>query len=201
MKIVFSPLIAGMSGRAADAVAASWKGRNYIRKFVVPHNPQTDAQTAVRESLARCVTLWRSLTVPVKAWLDKYATAYRMSGYNTFISKNRALEDADSLLKPVPDNPHVDPMPGFTYSSEPSADVIRVTWTASGLPGFTHVFLASRDILSNAFLHVTLSGLDATEYGNYVDIITGHTYQLYAALYNPTTGAFGTIASDVHTQT
>ncbi len=193
MKIRFSPLLAGMSGKAADAVAATWKGRAYIRKHVIPANPKSPAQVAVRESLARCITLWRSLSATIKAWLDTYGTGYRMSGYNVFISKNRALEQVPSPLVPVPANPNVPPHVDLAGTDGATESVI--TWTSLALEGFTKIALVIRDEAGNIFDQESLEIDDVTETHTFTELTALHVYTCYAWLYNPTTGEMGTISA------
>ena len=69
MKLTFSPLVAGMSGKAAHAVAASWKGVPYVRKLVIPHNPKSAAQVIQRGYFARMPSWFRSLPTDLKTWL------------------------------------------------------------------------------------------------------------------------------------
>ncbi|MBA7536905.1 hypothetical protein ES705_29170 [subsurface metagenome] len=193
MKIRFSPLLAGASGKAADAVAATWKGRAYIRKHVIPANPKSPAQTAVRESLARCVTLWRSLGILIKAWLDTYGTGYAMSGYNVFVKKNRANEAVPQALVPVPPNPNVPPLADLE-GSVVVAETITASWTDLALPGFTNVALILRDQAGNVFSAELLDTLGSAEMYDFTGLTTGHIYDLYGWVYNPTTGAMGTVA-------
>ncbi len=195
MKITFSPLIASASGRAADAVAANWKGRGYIRKHVIPHNPKTAAQIAIRESLARCVTLWRSLGTEVKAWLDAYAIDYRMAGYNTFVSKNRALEQTPAALAVVPANPHV-VAPAALTADVAVAEIITVTWTDAVVTDFTKMLLLLRRNDLAVFEGETLLIDASAETHDFTALTTGKTYDTYGAYFNPTKNIFGTTACD-----
>ena len=196
MKIRFSPLLAGASGKAADAVASNWKGRAYIRKHVIPKNPQSAAQVAVRESLAACVTLWRSLSSTIKAWLDTYGTGYGMSGYNVFMKKNRAAQQASTALVPVPANPNVAPVSDLT-GSVAVADKITATWTDPVETGFTKMALILRDQATDVFSGEILTTDAADETYDFDPLTTGLTYDLYGWLYNPTTGEMGTVSSDL----
>lgn len=105
MKLVFSPLIAGMSGRAADAVAAAWKGVPYVRKFVVPHNPKSTDQTTQRGYFARMPAWFRSLPDGITAWLDDLAVGLGKSGFNLMVKEDlKHLADAEDP-EIVPANP------------------------------------------------------------------------------------------------
>ncbi|MBA7643143.1 hypothetical protein ES703_50857 [subsurface metagenome] len=200
MKITFSPLLAGASGRAADAVAASWKGIAYIRKFVVPANPKTAAQTAVRDAFAACVTLWRSLSTTVKTFLDTYGTGYAMSGYNVFISKNRAAQQAETALRPVPDNPLISAVPDFAFDSEPDPGVSLLTWTDPEIDGYSHVLFVARDKDGVVFIACHTNYTAAAAEITIGALTIGQTYQFFLALYNPTTNVFGTSSMVEHLQ-
>ena len=194
-RVTFSPLIAGMSGRTADAVFASWKGRNYVRKYVIPHNPQSAAQTLVRESLARCVTLWRSLTAHIKKWLDEYGTDYRMAGYNTFCSKNRALEQVPSALKPVPDNPHV-VAPSTLAGAAGAAGEIDVTWVDNAPEDYNQVILLAR-LVSGAVFEASVEAGAALQAKTLTGLNTGEDYDIYAMWWNNDDEIIGTAVADM----
>lgn len=128
-RIRFSPLVVGASGKAGDAVFASWKGRSYVRKLVTPANPQTAAQTAVREALARLPSLWRSLPLMVRTQQNTYAVGYRMSGWNWYVGANRANEENYQALLITPPNPIIGPVQAFALADQ-GGGVCRCTWTA-----------------------------------------------------------------------
>ncbi len=196
MKIKFSPLIAGASGKAADAVCATWKGRAYVRKHVIPANPKSAAQIAVRESMARCVTLWRSLSTTVKGWLDTYGTGYRMSGYNVYVSKNRLAEQSDTAHKVVPPHPNVAPVIDLA-GDVAVAEIITATWTDPVKAGFTKFALILRDQALNVYEAEILDTDASVATYDFTALITGHVYDLYGWLYNPTTGVMGTVSEDL----
>lgn len=191
MKIKWSPLVGSASGTTADAVAASWKGIQYIRKHVIPHNPQTDEQMLVRNSLARCVPLWRSLGSEEKAWLNKYGVDYRMSGFNVFMSKCRALEQALELILPMPPNPY-EPAPD-TFAAATGAGAggdIDCTWVDNSSAPFQDIILLTRLSSGNLFDISLHPGADLEAF-----VISGLTpdtdYDVYAFFRNPNTGEFG----------
>ena len=81
-------------GTLADTMTASfWRGINYIRARVVPHNPKSTAQTAIRGVLTDGVSKWRfGLVGGVdKNWWNTYAKGLGESGFNRFMRKY--LED------------------------------------------------------------------------------------------------------------
>ncbi len=172
MKIIPSALVAELKGSTADLTCASWKGINYCRRKVTPSNPNSAAQQAVRAAFSSCVTLWRSLVADAKTWLDTYGTDYAQSGFNVFMSKNRALEQAGSALAVMPANPNV-PVPStvaFVTGIGVAGD-IDVTWVDDA-PGVFDLFavavrLATGDLFvaetsaAKAAATLTISGLTA----------------------------------------
>jgi hypothetical protein len=189
-----SPLVAELNGSTAELTAASWKGRNYVRRKVVPANPNTAAQQAVRNSLTACVTLWRSLLASVKSWLDVYGGAYAMSGFNIFTSRNRALEQADSPLLPVPDNPNAQAVEDLDEDASPPLG-FTIVWTDPTVTGFTKIFAALRRTDRDYFESQSVNTNASAETLTFLDLEAAKTYRAYVSLYNPTTGAFGTVAS------
>ena len=183
--------MAGASGRAADAVAANWKGRAYVRKYVVPHDADTVKQGLVRDAFTTCVTLWRSLSTTVKAWLDTYGVGYRISGFNVFMAKNRKTEQATGILKPVPDNPNVAALV-HSAGSVAVATKITITWIDPTKTGWTKVFLCVRDKVTGVFSSEILTVLASAATYDFTGLTTGHIYRVYIALYNSTTYEFGT---------
>lgn len=194
MKITYSPLVASASGTTANAVASTWKGINYIRMHVFPHNPQTASQMAVRDSLSRCVTLWRSLNSIVKWWLNRYGVDYRMSGFNIFMKYCRALEQADSALVVVPPNPYVPSVLAFAAATGAGASGdIDITWTKEQAGALNHVGFFTRKKDTNVFTPWA-SVLDTDEALVYGGLTPDTDYDVYAMYYDINTGHIGTPA-------
>ena len=197
MKLTFSPLIAGMRGRAADAVASSWKGIAYVRKYVIPANPNTAAQQLVRNSFASMIPLWRSLNALMKAWLDTYGIDYQMSGMNVFVSKCRALEQAAALLKPMPDHP-LFPAPStlaFATGAGASGD-IDATWVDNAPTDFNRIYFAYRKDGEDTFSKIDYQNADAEAHVS-GGLTAGANYDCYAWYYNDTTDVMGTSDGDL----
>jgi hypothetical protein len=76
------------SGALAEALVYSkWKGREYVRQFVIPQNPQTAKQLNVRKAFTLLVEKWQSLGAVVKETWDTFAGQFRCSGFNSFVSR------------------------------------------------------------------------------------------------------------------
>jgi len=77
-------------GTIAQTLTASfWRGINYMRARIVPHNPRSDKQVAVRQVLSDGVSKWRFGVIPEvsKAWWNTYAKGLGESGFNRFMRK------------------------------------------------------------------------------------------------------------------
>lgn len=152
--IRFSPLITEASGSVKDTVFSRWKGRAYIRARVTPSNPQTAAQTLVRESLARTVELWQSTEAQIKAVWDTYASPYSLSGYNSFVSANRAKEQAGTELDLTPPNKDIDKLTTLVASTGTLTKEIDLVWTGGTQDADKFIYVVSRQDTLNAFVLV-----------------------------------------------
>lgn len=75
-------------GTLADTMTGSfWRGINYIRERVIPHNPKSSAQVAVRGVLTDGVSKWRFgfISQTHKNWWNTYARGLGESGFNRFM--------------------------------------------------------------------------------------------------------------------
>jgi len=91
----FSPLFTDIRNAVGQSVVFSqWKGRPYMRSWVKPANPRTNAQKAVRELLKVLVKRYQALMADadVKAAWNKEALPYLISGFNLFVKFGRKSE-------------------------------------------------------------------------------------------------------------
>jgi hypothetical protein len=85
-----SGILGRVSGKIADVVGASWKGIPYIRQYVIPGNPNSLAQQAVRERFADLVALAKAALGPVlQPFWDPFIR--QNSGWASFIGLNMPL--------------------------------------------------------------------------------------------------------------
>jgi len=90
-----SPIFSDMRNAIGQNVVFSqWKGRPYIRSWVKPANPRTNAQKAVRAYLAELVKRYQSLMADadVKTEWNEEALPYTISGFNIFVKWGRLSE-------------------------------------------------------------------------------------------------------------
>ncbi len=81
----FSPDTRGTFGKTLTA--SYWRGVHYFRLRVVPHNPKSAAQTAIRTVMADGVSKWKNgvISTSDKALWNSYAAGLRESGFNRFL--------------------------------------------------------------------------------------------------------------------
>lgn len=82
---IFGDVYSGQAGKAG--VFAKWKGRQYRRKYVVPANPNTAMQQAVRASFTNAVDKWHDFLSPMRSAYGYMATGLTMSGFNLHVSR------------------------------------------------------------------------------------------------------------------
>ena len=147
MKVILSPLVAGLSGKAADAVAAKWKGIQYIRKHTIPHNPKTAAQVTQRSYFARMAVWFRSLPSALTAALDALAVGQGKSGYNLMAGldlKHLAKAENPEIF---PANPHANAVFSIADATSTLDAEIDITWVqgVATTGHFLHVFTCPVD--------------------------------------------------------
>jgi len=147
-RITLGPLVSDISGKTAGTVFSKWKGRNYVRKLVTPANPQTVAQMAVRNSLARLVYCWRQFEDQVKDWLDVCASERRMSGYNLFMSLARDKEENSEPWTITPYNKLIAHADTFTavVGTVAEGDII-LAWTGGTVSAAHMAYVISREVI------------------------------------------------------
>ena len=79
------------SGKLADSIVFSkWKGRNYVRQLVTPHNPRSASQTGMRAMFAFLANLWASIAAGDQSSWDELAEDGNFSPFNAYMKENQA---------------------------------------------------------------------------------------------------------------
>lgn len=77
------------SGTLADAITFSkWKGRNYVRRRVVPKNPKSGAQTGRRAMLSFLSKQWDGLAAGDQATWQDIADDLVVDPFHAYLSEN-----------------------------------------------------------------------------------------------------------------
>lgn len=87
------------SGQLAKSLVASkWKGRQYMRRHVVPSNPQTTAQTSTRDIFAFLNNVWRQAPGLLSDPWTVFASGQVLTDRNAFMGKNiKAMRNAGGV--------------------------------------------------------------------------------------------------------
>ena len=95
--VINQGILGGFSGKVGPVVGGKWKDIDYMRSYVIPANPNTTDQQAVRAKFAALVATGRALlaTILQPFWDPFYSN---MSGFNAWISQNYALSDSDGVI-------------------------------------------------------------------------------------------------------
>jgi len=93
---IFGDVYSGQAGHAG--VFAKWKGRQYRRKYVIPANPKTTMQMAVRGYFTNAVSAWHSYMSLQRLVYSYLATGLVMSGFNLLVSRWQKAATKDLTL-------------------------------------------------------------------------------------------------------
>lgn len=90
MALVNGPLMSmDASGSVAKAITFSkWKGRNYVRQLIKPHNPKTAAQLGVRAAMKFLTQGWAAIKAASESSYLTLADAAKISPFNEYIRQN-----------------------------------------------------------------------------------------------------------------
>lgn len=137
MARVTGPLLSlGGSGQIAQTqVYATWKGRPYVRRYVVPSNPQSTAQTLTRNTFGWLQNVWRYMPSGALAAWNQYATNSRFTAVNGFIKQNLSnLRDETTISQIILSPATGGGIPVQAMTLTPGTGQITVALTAPSLP-------------------------------------------------------------------
>jgi hypothetical protein len=89
---------------AKAIVYSYWRGLHYVRTRVVPRNPQSTGQTAIRNLIHDASQAWMNSDSPIdsayKAAYDAVADGQPLSGFNRFIKDAVPKNEGSSYTAP-----------------------------------------------------------------------------------------------------
>lgn len=90
MARLIAPLLSlGASGQIGNAIVfAEWKGLPYARRYVIPENPQSTAQTEVRNVFTTLSDMWKRMPALARAPFAAYVTGIALTDRNRHIQRN-----------------------------------------------------------------------------------------------------------------
>lgn len=80
---------------AKTMVYAKWRGVRYARRYVIPGNPRTAAQTTTRTTFATLREMWKLMPAIGRAPWDAFATGRPFLGLNAFVGENMRVVRGD----------------------------------------------------------------------------------------------------------
>lgn len=146
-RITFSPLIAGASGKAADAVFSKWKSTAYVRKLVTPSNPQTSAQQEMRNAMGRMAYMWRQFRSEIQTLQNTYGVSIGISGFNWFARQNAALEKTYGTYEISPPDADIEP-PQSASLADNGGGSATLTWTGGATGANIYAAIYKRKVES-----------------------------------------------------
>lgn len=73
------------SGSVGNSITfAKWKGRNYVRRYAIPANPRSTAQTSIRAAMQLYTALYKANESEVIAAFDAQAQSLKVSPFNAY---------------------------------------------------------------------------------------------------------------------
>jgi hypothetical protein len=75
---------------AKTATFSKWKGRNYARSHVIPHNPKSVGQIGVRSMFKFLAQSWKEIAAGTQLLWTPLATALNISGFNAYMQTDLA---------------------------------------------------------------------------------------------------------------
>ena len=96
-----NPMFKSIAGRIGSLVFYHCNDRQYMRRYVIPRNPDTPAQKDVRTRFAEAVTRWQALEAYKKNQWNMRALRMRMSGYNLYISTHMTSKEEPAPVETV----------------------------------------------------------------------------------------------------
>lgn len=93
----------GQIGKAM--VAQKWRGVQYVREYVVPANPRTTAQQAVRSLFAYLREMWKLAPSEVLLGWNAFAQGRPFTGMNKFVGENVRVLNGEADMDNFIGNP------------------------------------------------------------------------------------------------
>lgn len=142
MKIIFGSFIVAGRGKIGGHVASRNRAGAYLRTKVTPTNPQTNAQTTVRNNFTANAQGWKGLTAAQRtewnsavgnyAGTDRFGNLAINSGFNLYCSINNNLRFISGTPLTSPPTPAAVPaFSSFTAAAAAGAQTVTLTYAAA----------------------------------------------------------------------
>ncbi|HPS57879.1 MAG TPA: hypothetical protein PK514_07210 [Spirochaetota bacterium] len=99
-KLTLNPMFHNLRGSIGRIVHYNRYGMQYCRIHVIPSNPRTECQQAVRATFADAVRSWQQLSPDEKSVYNRKARYKPVKGYNLYISQFMKANMPAAVKKP-----------------------------------------------------------------------------------------------------
>ncbi len=99
------PMFSSLHGNLGGLVHVNRYGRQYVRRLVVPFNPNTPQQQLCRKCFAGAVAAWQQLAPYKQEQWNARARVLKRKGYNLFIAEFLREKRAAGIV-PLIGNPY-----------------------------------------------------------------------------------------------
>lgn len=196
-KVKYSALVSEMSGKLNGSVLAKNRSGSYIRTKITPVNPQTIAQTAVRNRLSAMSQAWKGLTESQRsAWnsavedwqkTNIFGDTVKPSGQNLFVGVNaNVLNAGGTQLTNPPVKVGVAALTALSFAYDSVAGDAELTFAPTPVPANTVLVVeatapmsAGKSYMKNMFRQVQVVAPAGT---SPVDIFAAYNTKFGAVL-------------------
>ena len=100
MAKITAPLLSlgGLGTIAKTIVYSKWKGRPYVRQYVIPGNPDTAGQQLTRNTFAWANSVWKLTNAIAREPWERFAVGQVLTGRNAFMGRAVANMRAETDL-------------------------------------------------------------------------------------------------------
>jgi hypothetical protein len=114
------PMFVSLSGNLGGLVHANRYGSQYVRRLVIPFNPDTPQQRLCRKSFAEAVASWQGLAPYKQAQWNAKARLRKRNGYNLFIAEflRKKYSSSDYIINRESSG-------NTSFASSPSSSIIH----------------------------------------------------------------------------
>jgi len=120
---------------AKTMVFSRWRGIPYVRRYVIPANPQTAAQQTTRNTFTMLTEFWKVAGPLLQAPWGLYATGRKFLDRNAFIGQNIALIRGEVDMALFRASPGArGGLPPVSISAAPGVAEIIVTFVPPAAP-------------------------------------------------------------------
>lgn len=133
MAILKNGLLGKAKGKIGGIVTATWRGINYAREYVIPANPKTVNQTAIRTVFSNVVLIGRaSLTDFIHTYWNELMTGKPATGWSKFVGTNMqnvTISGAYENLKLSTGD--LEGLASLAEDGSPPSNQIKMNWNES----------------------------------------------------------------------